>query len=58
MRLFLKAVSTGEEDRFQPSPSPNFESQENLEKIYYKCIPFNSFVCFEFSFKTSEILDF
>ena len=37
-------------------PPSNFQTQLNFEKIYYKCIPLCSCVCFELSFKAPESL--
>ena len=34
----------------------NFQTQDNFENIYYKCIPFCKYVCLEISFKVSQRL--
>ena len=34
----------------------NFQTQDNFENIYYKCIPLCKYVCLELSFKVSQRL--
>ena len=38
------------------NPSTNFQTRVNFGKIYYKCISFCNFVCFELRFNVSESL--
>ena len=56
--LGIKEEEEGGGGREVPTLHPNFQPQENFEKIDYKWIPLCSFVCLELGFKTFIILEF
>ena len=57
-RLLLEQHFKFSEIGLQHPDGRNFQTQENFEKIYYKYIPWYSFVCFELVLRHLKVLNF